>query len=555
MNIELPDGTMLEGVPEGTTKEQLRSKLAAGGYDVSKLDPAPAPAAVTTAAAAPATGGVMDRLWEGTKIGAKKLRDEMLPPGNPINALSMGTVGTDDTLERQANVKADAERLPSLGTAGAIGSHLPEAAASLIPVARAGALVSKAPLLARTLGRAAPLVADVAVNAGYEGGKAALTGEDVGDAAGKGGMAAGAGHVVGGVLQKGVGPIMSAGARTLAEHGITPTVGQMFGRAGSAVEGMAAYLPVVGTAISRARSVALKQYSRAEVNKAISPLGTETKKFGEDAVLEARKVINDSYNNVVDRTHMPALDAQNAILSTQQSMGTMPLLSQPQIDAVEKYINLKIQPELSFSQQTGNIVPGRTMKNIDAELGATARKYLDSADPAHHPLGEAFRDLQLNLRNALQSNDKDALDALRKSNTAFRNMLPVEKASIRAGGNIGEMTPKQMFDAAQGMGQDQRGGGLNRAARELLGQGGPNDFRIATQAGGGLAAGIGGDPLLTGLAIAGSHAAYSLPMRKLLAGGTEGVAPRFLRRAAGKLPFTQAQLAARIAANEANEGD
>ena len=39
MDVELPDGTIIEGVPEGTTKSQLMAKLKAGGYDVSKLMP------------------------------------------------------------------------------------------------------------------------------------------------------------------------------------------------------------------------------------------------------------------------------------------------------------------------------------------------------------------------------------------------------------------------------------------------------------------------------------------------------------------------------------
>ena len=37
MDVELPDGTVIEGVPEGTTKAQLISKLKAGGYDVAPL--------------------------------------------------------------------------------------------------------------------------------------------------------------------------------------------------------------------------------------------------------------------------------------------------------------------------------------------------------------------------------------------------------------------------------------------------------------------------------------------------------------------------------------
>ena len=37
MNVELPDGTVLTDIPDGTTREQLRTKLKANGYDVSKL--------------------------------------------------------------------------------------------------------------------------------------------------------------------------------------------------------------------------------------------------------------------------------------------------------------------------------------------------------------------------------------------------------------------------------------------------------------------------------------------------------------------------------------
>jgi hypothetical protein len=43
MDVELPDGTVIEGVPEGTTKSQLMAKLRASGYDVSKFAPAQTP--------------------------------------------------------------------------------------------------------------------------------------------------------------------------------------------------------------------------------------------------------------------------------------------------------------------------------------------------------------------------------------------------------------------------------------------------------------------------------------------------------------------------------
>jgi len=40
MDIELPDGTILQGIPDGTPKAVIVAKLKANGYDTSKLDPA-----------------------------------------------------------------------------------------------------------------------------------------------------------------------------------------------------------------------------------------------------------------------------------------------------------------------------------------------------------------------------------------------------------------------------------------------------------------------------------------------------------------------------------
>lgn len=41
MDVKLPDGTVIRGVPDGMSKADLTAKLAKNGYDVSKLAPAP----------------------------------------------------------------------------------------------------------------------------------------------------------------------------------------------------------------------------------------------------------------------------------------------------------------------------------------------------------------------------------------------------------------------------------------------------------------------------------------------------------------------------------
>lgn len=59
MDVRLPDGTIIKGVPDGTTKAQLAEKLKANGYDVSGLLPETKPA--STGDRATALGGGVQR--------------------------------------------------------------------------------------------------------------------------------------------------------------------------------------------------------------------------------------------------------------------------------------------------------------------------------------------------------------------------------------------------------------------------------------------------------------------------------------------------------------
>ena len=44
MDVRLPDGTIIKGVPDGMSKADLTAKLQANGYDISKLTTPAAPA-------------------------------------------------------------------------------------------------------------------------------------------------------------------------------------------------------------------------------------------------------------------------------------------------------------------------------------------------------------------------------------------------------------------------------------------------------------------------------------------------------------------------------
>jgi hypothetical protein len=77
MDVRLPDGTLIKGVPDDMSKADLTAKLKSNGYDVSKLEAAPAPtrgaamSEIPTAGAPQAPAATpasrMDQFFEGVK--------------------------------------------------------------------------------------------------------------------------------------------------------------------------------------------------------------------------------------------------------------------------------------------------------------------------------------------------------------------------------------------------------------------------------------------------------------------------------------------------------
>jgi len=64
MDVRLPDGTLIKGVPDDMSKADFTAKLKSNGYDVSKLEAAPAP---TRGAAMGEPPSWMDQFVEGVK--------------------------------------------------------------------------------------------------------------------------------------------------------------------------------------------------------------------------------------------------------------------------------------------------------------------------------------------------------------------------------------------------------------------------------------------------------------------------------------------------------
>jgi hypothetical protein len=129
MDITLPDGTVIRGVPEGTTRAQLTAKLKAAGYDVSKLAPQEAPA--------DPTGGFVDNTLAGIGSGMSSV----------VRALGGGGLlqrfGLPGTKEEAEQIDAPLMRTAGGQVGRVVGTAAPAALAiPFTPATLAGAVVS-----------------------------------------------------------------------------------------------------------------------------------------------------------------------------------------------------------------------------------------------------------------------------------------------------------------------------------------------------------------------------------------------------------------------------
>jgi hypothetical protein len=247
MDVRLPDGTIIQNVPDGMSKADLTAKLQANGYDISKLaapTPAPTPTATPAAAApkgpAPLTGaagffetigapiaglsqgvskGIGDVMFGGQRLvgmGLEKL-------GHPTsNAADFGRALQADAAQRKLAEQAaiaDIKKQQPVATGagemvGEVVGTLPVGGAIAAPIKKAAQM---APSLAKFLTPAATAIE----SAGFKGTNIATKG--LGGAV-TGGASAGlvdpnateAGAAIGAVVPTFVAPLVGKAAAAVS---------------------------------------------------------------------------------------------------------------------------------------------------------------------------------------------------------------------------------------------------------------------------------------------------------------------------------------------------
>jgi hypothetical protein len=516
MDVTLPDGTVIKGVPDGTTREQLAQKLVAKGFKVPDAWLAKKRFAPGTPEFEAAYQKKQDEMVAGMSTGqrlAAAAGKAVEDTGRGVGEL-VGLVKPQDVAESRR--LDEALMRTRSGKAGNIAGYALEAV-PLSYAARGLAPAAGAGLLAR--------VATGGLSGGAQGYAAPYTstGEHVANTligAGTGALLPGAGAMVSNAMRG----LASPEARTLLEAGVRLTPGQMLGGMARRAEDAAMSLPVVGSAIRNAQRRAINDFNLASVEKALQPIGVKLGKgveAGYDAIEQGRKAITSAYDKVLGQMK-GRVDSTltNKIAGTLTShVNTLP-------DNLARKLMQTVDEDVLQKLGKGQWVGGKEIKEVISNLGNEVRAAQQSIDPAYRQLGKAFQSIQNDVKAMLKrSNPKEMGEELANVDAAHARMLRVENAAARVGADEGKFSAAQLrsavraedssykkrgFSQGNALLQDWADAGKNVLPQKVPDSGTAERLRLLDTAA----------MLVPGLA---AHAVYSAPSRFLI---ERALAPR-----------------------------
>lgn len=323
-----------------------------------------------------------------------------------------------------------------------------------------GNVVSPANLaIATKLPVAASLAGRVGVGALGGAGSAALNPVMDGDFwKGKGEQVA-AGALFGGAVPAvtgGVARVISpnasknANVALLKGEGVKPTIGQTLGGWANTMEEKAQSLPIVGDAITAARQRANDQMNKAAFNRALAPIGEtlpNAQALGGSAVEYTNARLGQAYDNLLPKLTTQA-DAQFG--AGVQSLKSM--VNQGALDP--KYSNLfdkTLKDRVLDKFQGQNAMTGQTLKDTESFLTNEIKRFGMSQDPDARLLGDAYKQLQSELRSLVTRSNPQHADELKAINTGWANFKRVQNAAAKVGSDEGVFTPAQLQNAVRAL--------------------------------------------------------------------------------------------------------
>lgn len=456
MNVTLPDGTILEGVPDGTTKAELLAKLSSNGYDVSKLMP-PETQLQTPTASAPRGEGFLRGLKDPVDAAAQMFEKAMPEGFNQANrsvnnwiARNTGLLaempegGTNALIAQQENDYQS--RRAAAGQSGFDGARLAGNIVSPVNLA----IAAKAPVAATMLGK-------IASGAGVGAASAALSPTESDNfwtekakQVAMGGAFGGAAPVVLGTMGRIISPNASVNPEIalLKSEGIRPTVGQTLGGWANKLEEKAQSIPIVGDAISAARQRAGQDLNRAAFNRALAPIGEtlpSNVKLGNDAVEYTRRAVGKTYDQLVPKLATQADEPFMTQVNSLRAMVAESALDPKYARKFDQILNDRVIGK--FQGQAA--MTGETVKSTQEHLSKEIQRFAQSQDPDARLLGDALKELGSQLNSLVARTNPKYAEELARVNSAYANFKRIQKAASQLGAEDGVFTPAQLQSAVK----------------------------------------------------------------------------------------------------------
>lgn len=442
MDVTLPNGVVIENVPETATKEEIKRKAIAAGL-AKETD---FPSTVPTKSADRIESGILMGLKDPITAGA-----QMLPRGlefvtslggaapNVVSRFFGSEAKRVDEMAKTEEAQYQQGRLER-GEEGfdiaRLGGNIVNPANIAVGL-RAGQALGGASKLRQALagGAASGLMAPVTSG---EFGEEKLKQGAIGAAGGAVGSAAAT------VLGKAANPLVSKAEQTMKDLGVQMTPGQLMGGQVRDVERFLEVVPLVGSYITNAKERAIFQFNKGVINKALNKVGTKLPAdvIGRDAVQEANSIIDKAYDDVLSKVKFSFdTNVYNEGIKAINKAGLNPSQRAELVSKLDKIVLENFRTQGS--------VDGLVYKGIESDLRKEALSFTTSQTKAERDVGQAMFDVLDVLKNNLRRQNPAETSVLRRVDSAYGDLAVMKTAAANSGAANGVFSPKQYATAVR----------------------------------------------------------------------------------------------------------
>jgi len=513
MDIELPNGTIIQGIPEGTPKSVVMEKAIRAG--LAKPEDFGVQQQPVSAPSSGLFMGIKDPISGAAQLLPKGLEFISSAGGLAPNPVSQ-FFGSEAERVRAMNAAEEAAYQQQRQSQGETGFDISRTVGNVVSPANIVAGV-RAAQGARALGAG---IGTQAVVSGATQGAMQPVNEPTGFAEekatqiGLGAVAGKVGEAAVSATSKVLNPLASKAEQTMRDLGITPTPGQTLGGVYKKAEDFAQNLPLIGGQIRNAREKVLFDFNKGVINKALDKVGDKLPEnvVGRDAVAYAAEQVSNKYDEVLGK--------MNFNLDFKTTSGILNALNKANLPSVaQREEATNVLNNIALNKFSGKTLTGAEYKSIESDLAKEVVKYKNSQSASDRNIGDALDGVLKNFKTELYQQNQRYTPQLRRVDSAYGDLKVMERAAANTGAENGVFTPKQYSLAvkqsditrqkssfARGTARGQE---LSEAALKTIGQDANSTLegRLAIGSLGGIAA--LSKPIVSIPAIAGASALYS----------------------------------------------